>query len=445
MLYVITVGEKDFENLFDNKMGKTKAGDGLRISVPMREHCLKILNYKKRRGPMPVDIVNEVKKLEDKKEEWRNAVSSSREMILSKICFFPQIPAPTFEEKNRSELIIERFSECGVAEPETDEMYNGCGMLYGTTGERNILITTHMDNNFDQFVDQNISITEHRIFGAGTPEDNLALAVLCTLHDIFSRADFKLKSNISLLATTRFNGRGDFSGIRHYMKNCRKRPDYVINLSGITLGQLDYFTLSRIRCDITVERGNFYESPWLSGSGNSTIIVANEIINSILRIPLPRKPKSLINIGMIKGGERFSTISRQTVFRLEVLSEDDSITDSVIGNIQDNCTDIGAKFGADVKLEFFGRHHAKGLTCSHPMIKCAAEIINSIGSRPTMNFINSEISVALAEGIPSLNLGLTTGEGGLGGKSYIDIKPIKDGIVQLMMLINLIDNGICDE
>lgn len=394
---------------------------------------------------MSFDISNEVKKLEDKKEEWRNAVLASREMILSNLAMISQVPAPTFEEKNRSEFLIERFSECGVAEPETDELYNVSGMFYGTGGGHNILITTHMDNQFDQFVDQNISISEHLVFGAGAPEDNLALAVMCTLPDIFSKAGFSLKSNVTFLATTRFHGRGDFSGIRHYMKNCREKPDFVINLSGVTLGQLDYFTLSRIRCDITIERGITYESPWLSESGNSTIIVANEIINSILQIPLPRKPKSLINIGMIRGGERFSTISRQTVFRLEVLSEDDSITDSVIGKIRDNCTDIGAKFGADVKLEFFGRHHAKGLTCSHPLIKAAAEIINSIGCRPTMNFINSEISVALAEDIPSVNLGITTGEGGLGGKSYIDIKPIRNGIAQLMMLLYLIDNGICDE
>jgi len=154
---------------------------------------------------MSVDIAREVKKLENKKEEWRSAVLSSREMILSNLAMISQIPAPTFEEKNRSEFLIERFSECGFAEPETDEMYNVSGMLYGSTGERNILITTHMDNQFDQFVDQNISISEHKVFGAGAPEDNLALAVICTLPDIFAKAGFALKSKLSFLATTRFH------------------------------------------------------------------------------------------------------------------------------------------------------------------------------------------------------------------------------------------------
>jgi hypothetical protein len=62
-----------------------------------------------------------------------------------------------------------------------------------------------------------------------------------------------------------------------------------------------------------------------------------------------------------------------------------------------------------------------------------------------MNYSNSEISVPLAKDIPSVSLGLTTGAGGNNPDSYIDINPLTEGILQLLMLIYIIDKGLCDD
>jgi acetylornithine deacetylase/succinyl-diaminopimelate desuccinylase-like protein len=394
---------------------------------------------------MPTDISKEIASLNSASEKWRKAVTSSREMILSNLSMISQVPAETFEENKRSEFILERFVESGLDETGTDNIYNAIGKLSNKKGVRNILINTHMDNQLEKFTEQDITITEDKVFGAGVPEDNLALAVLCSLPDIFKKASLKFKSNINLLATTRFHGRGDFEGIRHYIDKTTPKPDFTINLSGLTLGQLDYFTLSRERCDIIVQRNISNESYWANENYNNTIIVTNEIINAILRIPLPRKPRSIINIGMIRGGERYSTISRKTTIRLEILSEDDRITDNTIEQIKTHCTDIGARHGVDITADFFGRHHAKGLSCGHPLIKGAIGVINSLGRKPVMNYSNSEISVPLAKDIPSVSLGLTTGAGGNNPDSYIDINPLTEGILQLLMLIYIIDKGLCDD
>jgi hypothetical protein len=96
----------------------------------------------------------------------------------------------------------------------------------------------------------------------------------------------------------------------------------------------------------------------------------------------------------------------------------------VISSIKDNCTDIGAKFR--------GRRETRVLrppSCQRPYMQPSAHKDRGRDNKlyriqADHEFQNSEISVALAEDIPSVNLGITYRGGGLGGKSYIDIKPI---------------------
>jgi acetylornithine deacetylase/succinyl-diaminopimelate desuccinylase-like protein len=394
---------------------------------------------------MSEDISKALKDLEKKKKQWGEVIASTREMTLSNLSMIAQNPAPAFNERKRSEFLLERFVEAGINEPETDDYYNAIGRLNSSKFGRNILITTHMDNQFEESVDQNVSISENRVFGVGVVEDNLALAALCTLPDILRRCGIELNSSISLLASTRSHGRGDFGGIKHYLKNAVRKPDFVISLAGANLGQLDYFTLSRVRCDIRSELNAPPDSAWAKENNNSAIIVTNEIINAILEIPLPRKPRSVVNIGMISGGERYSTISGETTIRLEILSEKDSITDELINKINDRCLDIGARHGVEVTADFFGRHHARGLSCSHPLIKTSIGVLNFLGLRPTMDYSSSDISAPLADEIPSVCLGLTNGVGGNSLKAHIEIEPLNKGLLQLLILICLIDKGLCDE
>ena len=163
---------------------------------------------------------------------------------------------------------------------------------------------------------------------------------------------------------------------------------------------------------------------------------------SLYQIPLPRKPKTLLNVGMISGGERYSTVSREASIRLEVLSEDDKIMDQVIEDIKIRCVDIGAKHGTRVTADFFGRHNASSLSSGHPLVKNALEIVKTLGASPAMEYSNSQITVSLAENIPSVNIALTTGRGGSSSKSHIDIAPLDLGILQLVMLLQAVDKTL---
>jgi di/tripeptidase len=281
--------------------------------------------------------------------------------------------------------------------------------------------------------------------GPGVADEALALGVLITLPDILNRLELKLDSDLVLLCSTRAHGRGDFGGIRHFMEKRGREIDLAVNLIGVPLGTVNYFSLSRARCDISCEMEWIQGSPWGQMTNTSAVMVINEIMNKLFSIPLPRQPKTVINVGMVSGGERYSTVSNRASLNIEILSEDDHIMEELIEQVEDGCIDVGAKHGVEVSTEFFGRHKAAGLIHSHPLVKTAVRIVDHLGYRPLIQYSNSELAVPLARSIPALNLGITTGATTGATKRDVDIAPIPTGVLQIIMLLHAIDKGYCDE
>ena len=385
-----------------------------------------------------------LKRLGRDRSQWLQEVSKTREMVLSNLVMIAQVPAETFHEAGRSALLAERWIASGIPEPATDNLHNVIATLRGRKSDRTILVFTNMDHQSDMPVDPNVIVTQDRVLGRGVPEDTFALAVLITLPDLLNRLGLSFDGDIILLATTRSHGRGDLEGIRYFLESHHGTIDAAINLIGIPLGTVDYFSQSRVRCDITVDVDHEPYSARSRTTDVSAILVINEIINQLCAIRLPQQPKTNINIGMVSGGQRYSTISRQASMGVEVISEDDTQTERVMEEIHDRCMDVRAKYDAMVATDFFGRRHAAGLHYSHRLVKSAVGIIEFLGERPVMAYNNSGLAVSLSHGIPSVCLGLTTGAMTTGTRGHVDIGPMPTGILQLIMLLYAIDRGYCD-
>ena len=68
---------------------------------------------------------------------------------------------------------------------------------------------------------------------------------------------------------------GDYvgmEGIRSFLTTGRDRVDLAVNLMGVNLGRLDYFSLSRVRCDITCQIAEDENTPTMFGEAGSRMI-----------------------------------------------------------------------------------------------------------------------------------------------------------------------------
>ena len=114
------------------------------------------------------DLVDEIKAVKD--------------IIITNIVLIGQIPAPTFKEKRRSKVFMERLAEFGVDEVTTDGYRNPIGIIRGTDPEKPpIFVLAHLDTFFERDIVHNYDIKENQIRGPGILDNSLGVGVMVSL------------------------------------------------------------------------------------------------------------------------------------------------------------------------------------------------------------------------------------------------------------------------
>ncbi len=366
-----------------------------------------------------------------------------RDTLLTNLVMLGEIPAPTFREDNRRRFLINRFNQYQLLNCSTDEVGNGLGILPGTTGERNIMVAAHMDTVFDESIDHTISIRPHAISGPGVGDNALGIAVLATLPALLQELKIELKSNIILMGSSRSLGRGNIEGLRFFLDNTETQIHQGVVVEGVRLGRLSHTSIGMSRCEISYHLPEEYD--WTRFGAVGSIVTINELINRILEIPLPKRPKSNIVLGSIRGGTGFNSIANEATLRFEIRSESDGMVQKLRKQIEDIATEVSSQNGSMVDVQILAQRNPGGISFSHPLAANARMIMNGLGVNPRISPSTSELSAFIDKGIPALTIGITNGENMDKPDEQIEIEPMYTGLAQLVGLLQAIDKGYCDE
>ncbi|MEA2012077.1 MAG: hypothetical protein U9O87_03185 [Verrucomicrobiota bacterium] len=378
-------------------------------------------------------------------EKYRVIIAENRELILADLLRTSQIPSPTFHEQKRAQFMKDRFIQNEFTSPYIDDYGNVCAHIKGRLSEKKILICASIDSPFRADIDHYVQIEKDKASGVGIADNATAAATLVSLPEIIEKCGIRYDSDIIFLGTTESHGRGDMNGMREFVRHMDSPPDYVINLMSTQLGRIDHFCRSVVRCDIECNLEDMEEDFWKHALHTNANNIITELVDHLLGIPLPSKPSTTLNIGIISGGKSYTEPSLKAEVHIGVKSEKNSLVNQVIEDIKDCCADVGARYGIKLKLNFFGRQHAGGLHFSHPMVKNAACIVKQLDYEPSVATSNTQMSVTSSKGIPSLTLGITTGKRIRHKNAHVNLSPIADGITQILILLDLIEKGYCDE
>ncbi|MFP4268813.1 MAG: M20/M25/M40 family metallo-hydrolase [Spirochaetaceae bacterium] len=365
-----------------------------------------------------------------------------RNTLLTNLVMLGEIPAPTFREANRRRFLINRFNQQQLLNCSTDEVGNGLGIIPGKTGERNILVVAHMDSVFDESVDHNISIQPQVVSGPGVGDNALGLAVLATLPALFSELNIELKSNIILMGSSRSLGRGNIEGLRFFLDNTETQIDEGVVVEGVKLGRISHTSIGMARCEISYHLPEEYD--WTRFGAVGSIVTINELINRILEIPIPKRPKTNIVLGSIKGGIGFNSIANEATLRFEIRSESNNMVQKLRKEIEDLASEVSSHNGSVVDIQILAQRNPGGISFSHPLAANARDIMKSLGVNPRISPSTSELSAFIDKGIPALTLGITNGENLNKPDEKIEIEPVYTGLAQLIGLLQAIDRGYCD-
>lgn len=375
-----------------------------------------------------------------------DVIESMKEIIITNVVLIGQIDAPTFRERRRTSVFLERLVDFQVDECTTDGYRNPIGIIRGTNESKPpIFVVAHLDTaaGHDRDGILNYKVSVNSIKGPGILDNSLGVGVLLSLPEIFRRLDLRFESDIVLAGVIQSIGKGNLRGIRHLVKTWPTPIRGAICIEGVELGRLNYYTEGMIRCEVTCRvqsdteiGGQFKPNP---------ILIFNEMINQVLRLPLPQRPRTRIIFGKISGGIDYGKAPEEACLGFEVRSDSDRLVREVFNDIKDIVDGIGHEHDVRLEMTIISNLHAARLKFSHPLVKSAGAVMKTLGLKPVSEPSEAELSIFLSRKIPAVTLGITRGKNRTSDVSSMKIAPMFKGIAQVIGILMAIDGGICDD
>lgn len=230
-----------------------------------------------------------------------------------------QIPAPTFFEQQRAGFIRDNFLQEGLSEVSQDVVGNVYACLPGGGG-RPVVVSAHLDSVFPEDIILNITEHEGLITGPGIGDNAAGLAGLFGLLWVLRTREARLPGDVWFVANVGEEGLGDLKGMRSVVNRFENQARAYLVLEGMALGHIYHRGLAVSRYRIKVETAGGHS--WVNFGFPSAIHEMASLISRLVELPLPKRPRTTLNVGLISGGISVNTIAPQSVIELDLRSED---------------------------------------------------------------------------------------------------------------------------
>lgn len=376
-------------------------------------------------------------------KEIINAIRSVQDTIITNIIMVGETPAPTFQEKARVRTVMNRLAMAQIDDCSTDAFQNPVGIIRGTAADKPpMMVIAHLDSFLDEMMDVTYTVKKNSIVGPGVSDNSAGVGILISLPAVLKSLGVQFQSDLVLVGVKESIGRGNLGGIRHLMKNWSTPIRGALCLEAVELGRLNYFSEGMIRAEITCIRSQSRDAE--RKTDVNAILVINDIINQILALRLPKRPRSKIVIGRIAGGYNHGKKAETASIGFEIHSDADEIVREVFDDVIDIVDSFKQIYDIQLELETISNLNAARLAYNHPLVKSASGVLQSLGIEPAVRSTESELSILLSNNVPALTLGMTHSVK-TGQIPAVKIEPMFSGIAQLVGVLKAIDQGVCDE
>lgn len=358
------------------------------------------------------------------------------ERVVELACRIQQIPAPTFHEEARAHFIRQCFeSERLVSRVECDDAGNVFALVPGVTTNPPVVVSAHLDTVFPPGTDLSLVRTAKTVRGPGIGDNSLGVAALFAIIWALSEEKQSLPADLWLVGNSCEEGLGNLRGMRVVLERFGSQPAAYIVLEGLGLGEIFHHALGVRRFKVSVQTGGGHS--WLDAGQPSAIHEAARLVTSLASLPLPRTPRTTLNVGVISGGTTVNTIAASASFELDLRCEDPAGLERLWRQVE-RLVAGAQKKGVQVSWEGIGTRPAGSIPVSHPLVVLARDCLRRQGVEGKPGIGSTDANLPLSLGIPAVSMGLTCGSGAHTTAEYIEIPPLAAGLQALVELIALL-------
>jgi acetylornithine deacetylase/succinyl-diaminopimelate desuccinylase-like protein len=367
-------------------------------------------------------------------EAVRAAADAVTPAVLDLTARIAAVPAPTNFERARSLAVEELFQAEGLL-PERDRIGDVVGTIPGRlsprAGGRPLLIAAHLDTVFA--ADTPLTIVENgdRLSGPGVGDNSVAVATIVKLAELFARAGEVPAVDVLVTGNVGEEGLGNLRRIREVLA-ARPEIGAVIALEGHNLGRVTHVAVGSRRFRITASGPGGHS--WGDFGRPNAIHGLSRLIAELDAIPLPRSPKTTLNVGTIDGGVSVNTIAPSASCQLDLRSTDELALRRLTERVTRIVDRSGRLDGIRFDLETIGERPAGVVAVDSPIVRIAAGTLQALGVEPSFDASSTDANVPISAGVPAVCIGLTTGGHVHRIDEYIDMAPVATGVAQLAIL-----------
>lgn len=369
---------------------------------------------------------------------YRDLAARAAPRVLDLAVTVCRIPAPTFEEARRAAFVRERFEALGLA-PWTDDAGNVFARRAGR-GRGVVLVSAHTDTVFPAGTDLTVRREPGRLVGPGIGDNSLAVAALLELPSLLDEAGIVTGPDLLLCANTCEEGLGNLAGMRRAVADHRDELCAAIPLEGLGLGRVVHRAVGSRRLRVTVEGPGGHS--WGAFGAPSAIHVLGEIITAIARLSVPTEPRTTFNVGQIEGGVSINTIAPTASLTLDLRSVDPAALDALVGQVDAIVSGANdGDRGITVASEVIGDRPAGDQPEDLPLVRLACAVLREVGVEPRLEAGSTDANAPIAQEIPAVCVGLTTGGNSHRVDEYLDTETLPAGLQALLLLLARIDDA----
>ena len=243
-----------------------------------------------------------------------------------------QVPAPTFAEERRADFIEAQFLEIGLVDVAKDEIANVYGRLPGTESSKYapVVVSAHSDTVFPKGTDLTVKRDGTLVYGPGIGDNSTGVAGIIALAKALKAHNLQTPADIWFVSNVGEEGLGDLRGMRAVVDRFGRHATYLVVEGGL-FGQISHQGIGVQRFRIEVETPGGHS--WGNFGRRSAIHELGRIIVALDDLPVPSRPKTTFNVGVIEGGTSINTIAQTANLQLDLRSEDPQILADLVNRV----------------------------------------------------------------------------------------------------------------
>jgi tripeptide aminopeptidase len=343
----------------------------------------------------------------------RDWLSQQGESVLDEQIELARVPAPPFQERERSETIAAKLGLLGLSS-EFDSVGNLLAwfpLASNATGASPVIVATHVDTVFGPETPIEIRRQGSRWIGPGIADNARGLAVGLAVLRSLRHAGVRPQRPILFAFTVGEEGPGDLRGVKHLFAPGNPLLDAAafIAVDGSGLRRIIHHALGSRRFRVTA-RGTGGHS-WTDWGRSNPANAIGEFIHRIAQLELPTKPRTVLTAARHGGGTSINAIPAASWVELDLRSEDDALLGVTEVRIRDAlrasvaAEEARAEGRLNIAFELIGERPAGALDITHPLVQAATSATLALNVEPQYAVSSTDANVPMALGIPSIAIG----------------------------------------